>query len=141
DWSDMTDPGLIVTQPVGGYQGLVPGWIVPLDPYDFIGDITDPDILAYSRGVSARARWDLGPVALTSITAYRGFYNESVQYDSDTTPVSIVQIDQLEEGTSFTQELQLNSNTSGPFTWVVGGFYMRQDAAYAPQNVTIGGAL
>jgi iron complex outermembrane receptor protein len=137
DISQSSDPGLITLQPVGGYQGLVPGGIVPIDRYDFIGNVIDPDLRIRNKGISGRIRWDLGPVELISTTAYRGFFGRSIRYDSDTTPTPIVQIDQIDRGTAFTQEFQLTGN-SGPLTWVAGAFYMRQEADYAPQNVLVG---
>jgi iron complex outermembrane receptor protein len=138
DMSESHDPGLITLQPVGGYQGLLPGGIQPIDEYDFIGNVIDPNLIIRNRGISGRIRWDLGPVEFISTTAYRGFFGRSIRYDSDTTPTPIVQIDQIDRGTAFTQEFQLNSSGGGPFTWVVGAFYMRQDANYDPQNVTAG---
>ncbi len=125
------DASPILIQPISGYQGFVPGGLLPQGPYDYIGN-GDARYFAEQEGISARIRWDLGGVQLISTTANRWFYTESVNYDSDTTPALLTQIGNTEVGTNFTQELQLNSAGSGPFTWVVGGFYLRQGAQYAP---------
>jgi iron complex outermembrane receptor protein len=138
DLSNSHDPGLITLQPVGGYQGLVAGGIQPVDGYDFIGNVIDPTLIIRNKGVSARGRLELGQVEFVSTTAYRGFFGRSIRYDSDTTPTPIVQIDQIDRGNMFTQEFQLNSHNSGPLTWVLGAFYMRQEANYDPQSVTAG---
>ncbi len=136
DISRTNDPSVILLQPVGGgYQGYLPGGLLPIDEYDYIGDSTNVGYLVRNEGVAARVRWDLGAVELISTTAQRWYRNQSIEYDSDTTPFLFTQINQTEVGKSFTQELQLNSSGSGPFTWVVGGFYMRQDADYAPLRV------
>jgi iron complex outermembrane receptor protein len=129
------DASPILVQPITGYQGFQPGDLLPQDPYDFIGNgdgTGNVGYLARQEGLSARIRWDLGPVNLISTTAYRWFFTHAIEYDSDTTPRLLAHINNLEEGTNFTQELQLNSSGSGPFTWVVGGFYLRQDAEYDP---------
>jgi len=128
------DASPILIQPISGYQGFLPGGLLPQGPYDVIGD-TVPGYLARQEGVSARIRWDAGPVTLVSTTANRWFYTESIDYDSDTTPALLSRIGNTERGTNFTEELILNSNGTGPFTWVLGGFYLRQDADYDPLNV------
>lgn len=128
------DASPILVQPISGYQGYLPGGLLPSGPYDFIGN-GDVGYLAEQEGLSARIKWDLGAVSLTSTTAHRWFYTESINYDSDTTPALLSQIGNTERGTNFTQELQLNSNGDGPFTWVLGGFYLRQEAEYDPLRV------
>jgi iron complex outermembrane receptor protein len=135
DISRVNDPSVILLQPVGGYQGFLPGGLLPDGPYDFIGDSQDVGYLVRNSGLSARVRWDLGPVELVSTTAQRWYRNQSIEYDSDTTPTLFTQINQTEVGKEFTQELQLISSRGGPFNWVVGGFYLRQDADYAPLRV------
>ena len=128
-------PGTILAQPVGGYQGFVPGGLLPVDAYDFIGDSRNVGFVADQDGVSARLRWEVGPVELISTTAHRWFRSMSTRFDSDSTPLLFAQISQTERGRALTQEVQLNSTGKGPFTWVVGGFYMRQSAAYAPLRI------
>ncbi len=129
------DPSPILIQPIDRYQGYLPGGLLPERPYDVIGD-TVPGYLSSQEGVSMRVNWDLGPVSLVSTTANRWFYTHSINYDSDTTPILYAQIDNTEEGTNFTQEVLLSSNGRRNFNWVVGGFYLRQDAQYAPLRIT-----
>jgi iron complex outermembrane receptor protein len=129
------DASPILVQPISGYQGFLPGGLLPRGPYDFIGNGDGTGHVGYiarQEGLSGRVRWDTGPVEIISTTAYRWFYTHAIDYDSDTTPATLASINNLEEGTNFTQELQLNSSGTGPFTWVVGAFYLRQDADYAP---------
>jgi iron complex outermembrane receptor protein len=133
------DASPILIQPISGYQGYnpagpAPGNLFPGGPYDFIGD-SRPRYLAEQEGISARIRWDAGPFTLTSTTANRWFYTESIDYDSDTTPFLYSRIGNTEVGTNFTQEVVLNSNGDGAFSWVVGAFYLRQDADYDPLNI------
>src|SRR5690606_17368415 len=109
-------------------------------PYDFIGN-GNVRYFAEQEGVSGRINWDLGGVSLTSTTAYRWFFTESRDYDSDTTPATLSHIGNTERGTNFTQELQLNSSGEGPLTWVLGGFYLQQKAQYDPLQVQSAVAL
>jgi iron complex outermembrane receptor protein len=130
------DASPILIQPITGYQGYLPAGpapanLLPGDAYDFIGD-SSPRYLARQEGVSARIRWDAGSFTLTSTTANRWFYTESIDYDSDTTPFLLSRIGNTERGTNFTQEVVLSSNGTGAFSWVVGAFYLRQDADYDP---------
>jgi iron complex outermembrane receptor protein len=133
------DASAILIQPINGYQGYnpagpAPANLLPTGPYTFIGG-SSPGGRAGQEGISARIRWDAGPFVLTSTTANRWFYTRSIDYDSDTTPFLYSEINNAEIGTNFTQELVLNSNGTGPFSWVVGAFYLRQDADYDPLTV------
>jgi len=76
-------------------------------------------------GVSGKLTVDLGPVTLTSLTAFRR--TNPLNYD-DISASSVFLIDQLkgERDRQFSQELQLGSNGSGPFKYVVGAYYFNE---------------
>jgi iron complex outermembrane receptor protein len=137
DMMRTDDASPILIQPINGYQGYVPGALLPTGPYTLIAG-TDAGYLVRQDGLSARVRWDLGSVNLTSTTAYRWYYNQSINYDSDTTPALLSEIGNTDTGTNFTQEVQLSSGGTGPLNWVIGGFYLRQDAEYDPLRVRSG---
>jgi iron complex outermembrane receptor protein len=78
-------------------------------------------------GISAKVDWDLGPVALTSVTAYRG-WDWLPDNDSDSTPLAVT----LRSGTDnhqrqFSQELRLASTGDRTVDWVAGLYYFWQN--------------
>ena len=77
-------------------------------------------------GGSAQVDYNLGKVALTSITAYREVRANTNQ-DSDFTGADLIGSNaaQLKIGT-FTQELRLASDFDGPFNFLLGGFYFNE---------------
>jgi len=77
-------------------------------------------------GVSAQLDWDLGDVALTSVTAYRWWdWNPANDGDGTNLPV-ITKAQQANRQRQFTQELRLASTGDGPVNYVVGAFYFWQ---------------
>ena len=137
DGMNANDPSPILIQPINGYQGYLPGALIPKGPYDFIGG-DHTRYLNGQWGLAGRVDWDLGGVRIESTTAYRHYVNSSYSYDSDTTPARLSSISDRDIGDSYTQEVLLHSNGKGAFNWVVGGFYLRQDAYSAPLRVDSG---
>jgi len=86
---------------------------------------TDPANTLEGQGLSAQVDHDFGFAALTSITAYRNQTSESFQ-DIDFTGADIANNALGNEIKTFTQELRLASKGSGPFSWLVGGFYQNE---------------
>jgi iron complex outermembrane receptor protein len=82
---------------------------------------------AEAWGVSARFRTELGGARLTSITSYRShdYYN---RVDTDRSALSIIYDGDPEEVSRFSSELQIAWDT-GPFSWLAGVYYFRQDGA------------
>ena len=79
-------------------------------------------------GISGQLDWDFGGVRLTSITAYRDYYNTQAG-DVDYGTVDILY--NADDGNdrrqfrTFTQELRLNGTLfDDRLDWLVGGFYM-----------------
>ncbi|WP_066481014.1 MULTISPECIES: TonB-dependent receptor [unclassified Sphingomonas] len=88
-------------------------------------------------------RVDLGGVALTSITTYidrnilasrdASALTGSVSVDLGYPAAAVLLPSNLRDTTeleTFTQELRLQSNGSGPFQWLIGGFYTEIDRVY-----------
>lgn len=74
-------------------------------------------------GVSGTIESELSDVTLRSITAYR-HNKEDIYIDFDGGPANAINLNiERAPRTSFTQELQALSDSSGPFQWVVGAFY------------------
>jgi iron complex outermembrane receptor protein len=82
------------------------------------------------KGFSAEATWDITPdVALTSITAARGWRAETGQ-DSDFTAADVVY--RPDDGRNFTEFKQFSqelraAGQAGPVDWLVGAFYANED--------------
>jgi iron complex outermembrane receptor protein len=86
---------------------------------------TDPANTLKGQGLSAQVDHDLGFAALTSITAYRKQTTESLQ-DIDFTGADIANNALGNDIKTFTHEVRLASKGSGPFSWLVGGFYQNE---------------
>jgi len=109
---------------VNALGGQIP---TPNDPFSFetaVNTATPNEI--DDGGWSAQFDWDLdafGGITFTSITADRA---NSYDYDSDSDFTSLELLEstfQFVDIDTFSQEFRLTSNNSGPFNWLIGGFY------------------
>ena len=82
-------------------------------------------------GASLTVEQDVGGAKIRSITAYRKQYGHNY-IDLDATQVAGPTIEVIERSRQFTQELQLLSNGTGPFRWILGGFYLNGESKTAP---------
>ncbi|QIK78137.1 TonB-dependent receptor [Sphingomonas piscis] len=98
------------------------------DPFARVVDVNGP-VQANMKGygVSGKADWDVGPVVLTSITAWRGWdwYPDN---DTDNTPLELT----LHSGTDnhqrqFSQEFRAASKGDGKIDYVGGLYYFWQN--------------
>jgi iron complex outermembrane receptor protein len=108
-------------------------------PYDISSDL-NPFVHTKSAGGNVRLEQELGAARLVSITAYRRLTNEFF-VDGDETPVPAVVIDVHDDERQFSQEVQLLSNYTGRFQWVVGGFYFNSTGKFDPFGIALGGPL
>lgn len=105
---------------LGEPQGLTPadqsddGRTVLSNPINEL----DNDWLA----LTLRGDIDLGFATLTSVTGYIDFTNNQI-FDFDTTQSILFHEDGRANIESWSQELYLTSNNSGPFTWLIGTQY------------------
>jgi outer membrane receptor protein involved in Fe transport len=77
-------------------------------------------------GGSAQIDYDLGNLALTSITAYRKVKALTNQ-DSDFTGADLIGENSQDLGiNTFTQELRLTSDFDGPLNFLIGGYYFNE---------------
>jgi iron complex outermembrane receptor protein len=83
---------------------------------------TDPTNRLVGKGISGQIDWSLGFAKLTSITAYRDQVNQTT-LDVDFTGADISNLASANHIKTFTQEFRLASEGTGPFSWLVGGFY------------------
>ena len=77
-------------------------------------------------GGSAQIDYDLGNLALTSITAYRKMQADTNQ-DSDFTSADLIGEKSDNVGIdTFTQEVRLTSDFDGPLNFLIGGYYFNE---------------
>jgi iron complex outermembrane recepter protein len=75
----------------------------------------------------ARLTWDLGSTTFTSLTSYRTIDFSWIN-DGDGFDTFFVTYFQTDESEQLTQEFQLASNTDSKLQWIVGAFYLDEEA-------------
>lgn len=93
--------------------------------------------VAWGLNGTIKVDWDWA--RLTSITAYRHDFLAS-SADGDGTANPLLFFDVNDYSKSFTQELQLasSSGAEAPFSWLVGGFFLKGSASVSPLYVWSG---
>jgi iron complex outermembrane recepter protein len=106
------------------------------NPYDRLTSIDAPLAVDTNEGgVSAIVDWILGPMTLTSVSAWR-FWNWDAANDRDYTglPIQLVQhIPSRQDQHS--QELRIASNDDGPVSYVGGLYYFDQKITGRPISI------
>jgi iron complex outermembrane receptor protein len=104
--------------------------IVSFNAFAHLTDVDAPvSVDMKSYGASGQADWDLGHVALTSISAYR-WWDWTPNNDNDALGLSINSVGStLTRQRQFSQELRLASTGRNTVDWVVGGYYFWQTVA------------
>ena len=119
----VNDPGSV---PLGGQLGGQ----FSTDPNK--GYLTvDPRINTRSYSGAAHVRYSADSFDLVSISAYQKGSNHT-QLDPDGTSLPILAIRWSAPNRVFTQEFQAVSTSSSPFQWIVGLYYYKAHADYAP---------
>jgi len=88
-------------------------------------------------GISLKVDQDVGPLTLTSISAYR-YSNDFVTVDEDQTPLALLDLGIAEKFHNFSEEFRLKNQTAPIFNWVAGAFYY--DALGADDPFSVNGA-
>ena len=84
-----------------------------------------------SKGITLLGEWDLGPVVVNSVTAYRDTTMHG-STDTDNSPLALTNNTAWFYDDQFSQELRLSSNEPGRLQWVIGAFYMQEENALDP---------
>jgi iron complex outermembrane recepter protein len=125
--------------PFCGVPGLIqtpqlPSTATPYDRRWITGDLytsnaTGPTGSKYDiYGISGTIEWDLDAVQVKSITAYRNSAADFAR-DPDGSPLVLVHTSNTVRQDQFSQELQLTGQAfEDRFNWVVGGFFMTEQA-------------
>ncbi len=124
----------------GIVRGLLPGAVSVGGLTTYSGSIYNPtgapqpDGKMRQGGVGLKLEAELPFARLVSISGYRKV-KDQVVIDQDYTPVNFQRINSLIRDHSFTQEVQLVSNSDGKLDWIVGGFFMTRGTSYDPTRI------
>jgi iron complex outermembrane recepter protein len=92
----------------------------------FTGDWNSPHQYDIDQlGGTVRVEGDLGFATLTSVTGYIDF-SRDFYIDSDASPFTQFEFNQLDDVQQFSQELRLTGSTTR-LDWILGGFYSTDD--------------
>ena len=104
--------------------------------FDQVALNTDPWVDTNDKSFSLNVEYDFGPVVLKSITArndveYQRFYDGDLSDVFETLTLTFSTFGsiqgQIDDFENFSQEIQLASNTEGPFQWVAGLFWLQDE--------------
>lgn len=128
-WDGASSRGGVVNWP-GKLSGFVVGRVGPDLGYD--ADVNDPYLsTGWTASGSLRIDHDFGPVALSSISAYRKGIS-TLSEDLDFAPQDQAHLFQEQSDRQISQELQLSSSNSGPLKWTAGVYYFNLKSVYQP---------
>lgn len=97
----------------------------------------DPFLNTKGGGASLKIEQDLGFAQLVNIAAYRQSKTRA-QLDLDATATVFTAVSPLlQKEKQYSEELQLQSKSSGAFKWIIGG-YLYRDVASIDQTTTLG---
>ena len=119
----------------GGHRlipGAVSGAPVLDDVFDTRGGLVDPEQDVEAYGIALNARVDLSDaLTLRSISAFRADDSAS-PIDFDALPAVDLDVPAFYSNEQFSQEVQLLWDDGGPFTGLIGGYYLdaRADTAF-----------
>jgi iron complex outermembrane receptor protein len=103
---------------VRGTDGGYPG---DGDPYTSTNDLAHK-VRNKSLGATLRIEHDFGASMLTSLTSYQFAQRRQLE-DSDGSPVRTIDVQYDNRIRQISQEIRLSSTGSGPWSYVVGGYY------------------
>ena len=114
----------------GAFYGLIPGISAPASANpDGNWEVSTNGEHATDnerKGASLTLDWELGDVALKSITAWQDNLVDEVR-DVDFTDAEIMNELRLQDSRQFSQELQLSSNDDSALQWVTGLYWMEEE--------------
>ncbi|MDE2405223.1 MAG: TonB-dependent receptor [Sphingomonadales bacterium] len=107
--------------------GLLGGRVNPAsDPFGTVYNNFDSTNHIKNYGVSGQVDYQLGPLTLTSITAWRKNRNQTNQ-DSDFTSLDLLGRNYADvDIRTFTQEFRASTNMDGPINFVAGAYYFNE---------------
>jgi len=117
------------------------GFLAPTGNDEAATSAQDPFSQVKTTRVSLNTTYDLDAIRLVSITGYIDMDAFSF-FDIDSSPANIQHLNVGQVGEQFSQELQVQSNNDGPFSWIVGAYYLKFDEGYGdrpkPYHLMVG---
>ena len=113
--------GTVRGDSAGCVRGTDAGFPGDNNPYTSTNNLSHK-VRNKSQGATLRIEHDFGSSALTSLTSYQ-FAHRKQREDSDGSPVSTVDVQYDNRIRQLSQELRLSSTGSGPWSYVLGGYY------------------
>ncbi len=105
------------------------GGSVIVDPNGTKSNDNDPTIIKTRQyAASAEVNWDMGPMTLTSITAYRNWFYYSMS-DVDGSNVSVLNAGYNLHQAQFSEELRVATPADKPINVVAGLYYFQQNVS------------
>jgi iron complex outermembrane receptor protein len=131
DYSSSSDTLNVPTVQPGTISGFTPQLgVTPDRGYD-VADDAPAFKKGFSAGGSLLAQQNVGSVALSSTTAYRNSsYSNSFELDGGPLPIAYATYTWPDH--QFSEELQIQSKSSSPFTWQAGLYYFDGTSSYEP---------
>ena len=124
-YNGLVAPGLGIAAP-NGVSSVNASWRTADIDQTWAGGPSVNDLDA--RGASLTVDWDLGAVAVKSITAYREL-EALFARDGDNTPFTFRETINDDDQDQFSQELQLaGTSFDDRLTWLVGAYYFDESA-------------
>lgn len=118
----------IVDGPTGGAVRALGGNLVSNSPFartSFTNFPSSNEIENY--GVSLQTDYSTGPFNITAITAYRAVRSDT-NADSDFTSADLIGVNTgVGAIDTYTAEVRIASDFDGPFNFLVGGYYFKED--------------
>jgi len=111
----------LITRP--GLQDLIESRDFNLDGDNFVN--------SEAITASISVNYDFGLFELDSISAYRSYEFSGAQ-DSDGTELNLFTNFGSGDNDQYTQETRISSQFDGPFSFILGGFYIHEDNALSP---------
>lgn len=108
-------------------------------PDDFYSLSVNPEqnfeeVEAYNASLTGDITF--GDITLTSVTAF-SYADSDSSFDSDGSPLDLIQVKYADDGWAVSQELRLTSDDSRDFSWI-GGLFFYHDNVDANNNFDIG---
>jgi iron complex outermembrane receptor protein len=98
-------------------------------------------------GISGTIEWQLGPIQIVSLTAYRDL-NANFDADADYTPLTLAHLQDWFDQWQVSQEIQFKGLAfNDRLNWIVGGYYFEEDidnqndVFFPPVSVRSGGII
>ena len=123
------DLGFYVTVQDSPFQGL---FTKPVLDNEYDGNFDGPIGRRFSGGgISAQLEQNIGDLMLVNIFSWRDM-NSWTDFDLDQSPQPAQYAELKQYDRQVSNELRLQSSKNGPFSWLVGVYYLRYNSGYDP---------